>query len=90
MSKRQQILLLYAGTSCLSSKVVGWSFYDGTGKGDEKYESFETPPFETVLDAMKDGWRVIQVPVLTPPLPGHEKKADYLKFEFVLERLEDI
>ena len=29
---RQQILILYLGTSALDSNVIGWTRYDGTGR----------------------------------------------------------
>jgi len=64
---RQKVLVLYLGSSALDSSVKGWSLYDGTDQ--EAYttgDSFE-PPYETGLDALKDGWRVIQFPQLIPP-----------------------
>ena len=44
----------------------------------------------SVLDAMKDGWRVIQFPQQFPAYPGMEYQTAYLKFEYILERLEEI
>jgi hypothetical protein len=87
---RQQVLVLYLADSALDSGVVGWSLYDGTGRelpvtGDE-----DTPPFETGLDALKAGWRVIQFPQLIPPYPGLEYSTSFLKHEFIFERLEEI
>jgi hypothetical protein len=43
-----------------------------------------------VIEAMKDGWRVIQFPQLTPAYPGMELTTSYLRFEYILEKLEDI
>ena len=87
---RQQVLVLYLADSALDSAVVGWSLYDGTGgippvTGDEP-----TPPYESGLDALKDGWRVIQFPQLIPPYPGLEYSTSFLKHEFIFERLEEI
>jgi hypothetical protein len=88
---RQKLLFLYLGNSNLEAGVVGWSFYDGTGK--KKFEAAgesQDPPYKSVLDAMLDGWRVIQVPTLKAPQVGREYQVDYLDFEFVLEKMEAI
>ena len=56
---RQKLLFLYLGNSSLESEVVGWSLYDGTT--DEMFEAAgedAEPPYTSVLDAMRDGWRV--------------------------------
>ena len=84
----QQLLLLYSSDSTPEGNVVAWSIYDGTS-GSEKIQSNDdgTPPYESVLAAMKDGWRVIQFPTLLPPQVGEEYSTHYLKFEFVLEKL---
>ncbi len=90
MSKlRQKVLVLYLANSALDSKVVSWSMYDGTGKqryvtGDE-----DLPPYETGLDALKDGWRVIQFPQLIPPYPNMEYTTSFLMYEFIFEKLEE-
>ncbi len=87
---RQKLLVLYAANSSPDTKVVAWSLYDGTS--DETYEATgeAVPPYATVLDAMRDGWRVIKYPDLRPPSPGQEYDLSYLEFEFVLEKLGSI
>ena len=87
---RQKLLVLYAANSSPDTEVVAWSLYDGTS--DETYEATgeAVPPYPTVLDAMRDGWRVIKYPDLRPPGPGQEYDLSYLEFEFVLEKLESI
>ena len=87
---RQKLLVLYAANSSPDTEVVAWSLYDGTS--DQTYEAAgeAIPPYATVLDAMRDGWRVIKYPDLRPPSPGQEYDLSYLEFEFVLEKLESI
>ena len=89
-SLRQKLLVLYAANSSPDTDVVAWSLYDGAS--DHTYEAAgeARPPYATVLDAMRDGWRVIKYPDLRPPNPGHEYDLSYLEFEFVLEKLEAI
>ena len=48
------------------------------------------PPYNSVLDAMRDGWRVIQVPFIKAPTSRARIRNDYLDFEFVLEKMEVI
>ncbi len=91
MSKRrQQVLGLDLADSALDSTVIGWSFYDGTGRATPITGDDEAPPYETGLDALKDGWRVFQFPQLIPPYPGTEYSTSFLKHEFLFEKLEDI
>jgi hypothetical protein len=52
--------------------------------GDE-----DEPPYSSVLAAMRDGWRVIQLPQLREAAPGAEHETAFLPYEFVLEKLVD-
>ncbi|MBZ0291935.1 MAG: hypothetical protein K8L99_05135 [Anaerolineae bacterium] len=87
---RQKILVLYLSNSALDSNVRGWSIYDGTGKNPHTTGDSDTPPYETGLDALKDGWRCIQFPLLIPPYPGMEYTTSFQRNEFVFEKLEEI
>lgn len=87
---RQNVLVLYLADSALDSSVVGWSMYDGTGRSAPVTGDDGTPPFETGLEALRDGWRVIQFPQLIPPYPGLEYATSFLKHEFIFERMEEI
>ena len=86
---RQQLLFLCLANPHLASTVVAWSFFDGTGRSDAMAGDSDQPPYESVLAAMRDGWLVIQFPVLTAPAPGREHETSYLRFEYVLEKLFD-
>jgi hypothetical protein len=84
---RQQVLVLYLATSALDTAVVGWSFYDGTGRTDSMAGDSDEPPYATGLDALRDGWRLIQVSPLLPHASGDEFRLGYLKYEFFFEKL---
>ena len=87
---RQKILILYLGSSALDSDVKGWTIYDGTGENAHTTgDSFE-PPFKTGLDALKDGWRVIQFPQLNPPYPGEELSTSFMKYEYIFEKIVEV
>jgi hypothetical protein len=87
---RQQVLVLYLSTSALDGKVVGWSRYDGTGHSEPTTGDSDEPPYETGVEALRDGWRLFQAAQLIPPYPGHEYDVSFLKHEFLFEKLVDV
>lgn len=90
MPKRQKVMVLYLSNSALDSEVKGWTFYDGTGKTRPTTGDSDTPPYETGLDALLDGWRVIQFPQLIPPYPSMEYTTSFHMFEFIFEQIEEL
>lgn len=84
---RQKLLILYSADSSLTSRVVGWSLYDGSGVHEFDPSGDADAPYPSVLGAMRDGWRVIQLPVLQAVDPGAAQQLSYLRFETVLETL---
>ena len=88
--QRQQLLLLYATTSSPESPVGAWSMFDGTGRETHMAGDAAEPPYPSVVAAMRDGWRVIQLPQLQPAAPGAEHDTAFLKYEFVLEKLVEV
>jgi len=89
MALRQQVMVLYLATSALDTAVIGWSSYDGTGTTDHMAGDSDRPPYATGLDALKDGWRLIQASPLLPHPHGDEFRLGYLKYEFLFEKLVD-
>lgn len=87
---RQQLLVLYLHNPNLESGVCAWSIFDGTGKEHHTTGDSEEPPYKSVVAAMRDGWRVIQLPQQYPAYPGMEYNTSYLRYEFVLEKLVDM
>jgi hypothetical protein len=90
MSKlRQQILILHLANPSLESSVVGWALYDGAkAKGELQMNTGDAmvPPFESVLDAMREGWNVLQLPILPTYQSGAEHDLGPLPYEYTLER----
>lgn len=87
---RQKILFLYCSTPDLKSEVCAWAIYDGTGRENHTTGDSDEPPYRSVLDAMKDGWRVIQFPQQFPAYPGMELTTSYVRFEHILEKMEEV
>jgi hypothetical protein len=87
--ERQQVLYLWMDGSSLDEKVVGWAFHDGTsGVGSQLPEPSEPghAPYATGVEALRDGWMLLQSAQLLPPAPGQEHINSYLEYEFVFER----
>jgi hypothetical protein len=85
---RQKILILYLTDSALDSKVIGWTIYDGAGRESHTTGDTENPPYATGLEALRAGWRVIQISQLIPPYPGVEFSTSFYKHEVIFEQLE--
>lgn len=86
---RQQILILHLASPSLESDTVAWALYDGaTPSGSLPMQSGDSyePPYPSVLEAMRDGWNVIQLPILPIYVSGHEHESGHLPYEYVLER----
>ena len=86
---KQKLLILYAASSSPDSPVGAWSVFDGTGRERHMAGDEDEPPYSSVLAAMRDGWRVIQLPQLQGPARGAEHDTAFLQYEFVLEKLVD-
>lgn len=84
---RQRVLVLYLASSALDDRVVGWSNYDGTGETHPTMGDGDEPPYNTGLDALRDGWRLFQAAQLLPPATGQEYDVSFLKHEFFFEKL---
>ena len=87
---RQQLLVLYATTSSPESEVGAWSIFDGTDRQAHMAGDGDQPPYPSVLAAMRDGWRVIQLPHLQAAPLGAAHDTSFLKYEFVLAKLVEI
>lgn len=83
---RQKVLVLYLANSALDSPVIGWALHDGTGQSRRMAGDEDTPPYDTGLAALLDGWRLIQASQLLPHPRGEEFDLAYLKYEFFFEQ----
>jgi hypothetical protein len=92
MAVRQQLLILHLAEPSLESATCAWAIFDAARSASEKQmESGDSgrPPYESVLAAMRDGWRVIQLPSLPVYRTGFEHETGHLPYEYVLERIVD-
>ncbi|MDF2724726.1 MAG: hypothetical protein K0Q59_4401 [Paenibacillus sp.] len=86
---RQQILILHLSSPDLESKTIAWALYDSTipkGQMQMTTGDSDVPPYNSVLDAMREGWNVIQLPAMPLFRTGFEHEQGHLPYEYVLER----
>ena len=88
--RRQNVLILHLAHSSLEAPVVAWTRYDGTGAVEHMAGDADEPPYQTGLDALRDGWRLLQISPLLPHASGDEYRLGYLKYEFLFEQLVEI
>ncbi|MCY3709215.1 MAG: hypothetical protein OXG26_09980 [Caldilineaceae bacterium] len=82
-AKCQDILYLQAVSTSLASQVQGMLLIEN-GEIAEEIPDPEDWPYQTVLEAVRDGWRVVQFPNLALLLD--ETRTYGLGCEFILER----
>lgn len=86
MGERQEILHLWLAAAALDTDVKAWAHHDGTGEGDRggrggRFHGSE-PPYRTGVDALRDGWFLLQAP---GPFDAEATNGE-LPWEFVFER----
>ena len=80
---RQDLLFLHAATASPASQVIGMRIIED-GEMSDGPEDPDDWPYRTVLEALRDGWRIIKLPELA--LAMDESRTYGLGYEFVLER----
>ena len=82
---RQRVLYLYSKSTNMRSPLASWALYD-PGQPQEPTLPSAEAPYDSVIAALADGWRVVQFPIVK--LYDYEgQNNDYLGFEFVLEKI---
>ena len=90
---RQKLLMVYTKSNDAASEIIAWSLYDGTAnytfEASDVCEDNEAP-YHSVLAAMRDGWRVMQVPRMDHGIGDRSYEMGVLPFEWALEQWERI
>lgn len=82
--KRQRLLYLNTGNTGVDSQVLGMALVEN-GQILEGPDDVDEWPYNSVLEAMDDGWRVVKFPEMALLL--QEDKTFGLGCEFILEKL---
>ena len=87
--QRQQVLYLWLAEGALDTATVAWSFYDGSKAAGPSLPEAQ-PPYRTGLEALEDGWFLMQSPAPYILQPGSEHGASYLPNEFIFQRTVEV
>ena len=82
-TRPQDVLFLQADSSSPVARVVGMRIIEDGELSDGPADPADWP-YETVLDAVRDGWRIIKFPEMALSLD--ENRTFGLGHEFILER----
>ena len=83
-SPQQRLLYLNTGNTGVDSQVLGMALVEN-GEILEGPDDVDEWPYNSVLEAMEDGWRIIKFPEMALLL--QEDKTFGLGCEFILEKL---
>lgn len=84
---RQRLLYLHAATPSIRSQVIGMALHEPVqGSVTEIMTEEQEWPYNTVHDAILDGWQVIHFPDQRTEFDDRE--IDILGYEFILQKLE--
>ena len=85
---RQRLLYLHAGSPSIYSDVVAAALHEPVAGSITEIDPMAPElPYETVHDAIVDGWRVIHFP--SQQAFYDDREIDVIGYEFILEKLED-
>lgn len=79
--KQQDLLYLQAKNTSLNAEILGMSLMQDGEISEPEPDNW---PYETVLDAIRDGWRIIKFPEMALLLD--ESRTYGLGCEFILEK----
>jgi hypothetical protein len=84
---RSSLRLLVVGLQGhnLRSPIVAWSLYDPSVNESTMPGCDDHPPYLTPLDALRDGWRLVQYTRMPDPPPGGEMRGGSLACECLFE-----
>lgn len=86
--RRQRLLYMHATTPNVAAGLVASTVHEPVEGGASQIDiNAEQLPYNTVHDAIRDGWRVIQFPLQMAPFDDVE--VDMLGYEFILEKWVD-
>jgi len=82
---KQKILYLLSVRIDMRAEIVGWQLFD-PNNGNERALPSQVAPYESVIDAVRDGWRILQFP--SPQNFPFSEQNSYVGYEYVLERFD--
>jgi hypothetical protein len=83
---RQRLLYLHARESSVTAEVIAMAEHDPASNQPDLLRTRTDWLYNSVLDAMRDGWQVVHFPNQLAPFDDRE--TDIVGFEFILQKLE--
>lgn len=85
---RQRLLYLHTHAPSITASVIGMAQHEPVRGGCDTLCTRTAWPYETVHEAIVDGWQVIHFPNLMAPYDDRE--LSYVGYEFILQKLEEV
>jgi hypothetical protein len=85
---RQRLLYLHTRTPSILAPVIGMAQHEPVAGQADVLRTRDKWPYETVHEAIVDGWQVIHFP--NQMAPYDDRELSYVGYEFILQKLEEI
>ncbi len=85
---RQRLLYLHVREPSVYAEVIGMAEHGPGPAGRDRLRTRADWPYNNVHEAISDGWFVVRFPEIRVPYDDYE--VDYLGFEFVLQKVEEV
>ena len=84
---RQRLLYLHAALPSIRAPIIGSALHEPVAGSVTQIDPLAPElPYDTVFDAVLDGWRVIHFPDQRAPF--EDREIDMVGYEFILEKME--
>jgi hypothetical protein len=84
--RRQRLMYMHLTSLSPTSACISCSIFEPDGEHRPAISAEAELPYDNVLDALADGWQVLQAP--DPRLPFDDHELDILGYQFILEKME--
>lgn len=90
MPRVQDILVLFQTTPALDAPPVSWAYYEASKGPVHDLVEENDPPYKNALEAMRDGWQVIQMSELKHRSSTDGYELGPLPYQTVLSKFNEI
>lgn len=85
----QDVIVLFQTAPGLDAQVVAWARYEASKGPIRDLEDEEAPPYQTALEAMRDGWQVLQMSEMKHYSANEGYELGPLPYQTVLSKLNE-
>ncbi|MDA0838961.1 MAG: hypothetical protein O2857_14365 [Planctomycetota bacterium] len=84
---RQRLMYMHLTSLSPTSTCISWTIFEPDGKHRPAISADAEIPYQNVVEALADGWLVLQAP--DPRLPFDDHELDILGYQFILQKMEN-